>query len=226
MRFLFAVLLLSVLSAPCALSAQESTNNNAIALVPAPVTHTPSAILKPALNSLQESLASLRPEKWKISDDTTHQTQINLTSIQNDLHNTLPPLLATADQYPDSVVQVLPTYRNIEALYDVLLRVTQVATLSAPTSQIIALQEAMDKLEKARGLLGERIQISAVAQAQQLGELQAYLRTVKAPPVPVCPPPPPPPPPPTTKKRRPHAKSTPKTTASAAATPAKAPATH
>jgi len=88
----------------------------------------------------------------------------------------------------------------------VLLRVTQVATLSAPTSQIVALQESMDKLEKARRALGDRIESSAHTQIRQLHEVQGQLHALQSapPPVPVvCPTAPPPSP----KKRKPRAKA-------------------
>jgi hypothetical protein len=132
MRLIPTILLVSTFAVPFAAFAQGTAS---LQVVPTPATSTPSAILKPALDSIQQALTTVRPEKWKISNDASQQTQANLSSIQTDIQTTLPPLLATADQRPDSVVQVLPAYRNIEALYDVLLRVSQVATLSAPPSR-------------------------------------------------------------------------------------------
>jgi hypothetical protein len=184
----------------------------------------PSAILRPALDSIQDTVATLVPKKWKISRDASQQTLANIDSIQSDLHNTLPTLLATADLHPDSAAAMLPALDNVAALYDVLLRVTQVATLSAPTQQTFALQESMDALEKSRRTLGSKIQAAALQQEQQTLTLENQLHALQsAPPPAPCPPPPPPPAP--AQKRRSRRKAKPKAAAPVAA-PATAPATH
>lgn len=219
LSFLFVLLVVSTasntLSAQTTASAQPSPE---AILHPGPP--NPSAILKPALNSIQDTITTLAPNKWKVSHDASQQMQSNLDSIRNDLQTTLPALLATADQHPTSAVQMLPAFNNVAALYDVLLRVTQVATLSAPTQQIFALQESLDRLEKGRRELGSRIESAALKQEQQTHALEGQLHALQsAPPPAPCPPPPAPPPVPA-KKRRHRPKAAPK-----AAAPAAAPAT-
>jgi hypothetical protein len=219
-RLFSSILLVTTFSLSCAtLAAQQSAPaqpSPAAILHPGPP--LPSAILQPALDTLRQNLATLRPEKWKISGDTSQQTRSNLSSIQTDLQTTLPGLLAEADQRPDSAVQLFPAYRNIEALYDVLLRVTQVANLSAPSLQIGALQDSMEQLDKSRRELGDRLQASALRQEQQGQDLQAQLHTLQsAPPPPPCPPPPAPAP---VKKRKPRPKPAVAPAAPQAATPA------
>ena len=54
------------------------------------------------------------------------EAQANLRSIQKDVSTTLPALLASADSAPGSASKLLPAYRNVDALYDVLLRVPEV----------------------------------------------------------------------------------------------------
>lgn len=158
---------------------------------------TPSAIMQPALDTLQQTLGMLRPDKWKGSNVEREEAAANISSIGHDLQTTLPSLLTTADGAPDSVAQLLPAYRNIEALYDVLLRVSEAGNLSAPKQQSAALEQARAKLEDGRRTLGERLQFAAVAREKQVHDLQATIRAIPppAPPV-VCPPPPP------AKKRR------------------------
>lgn len=213
MRLLTSILLVSTFATPFTALAAQSTAS--LQVVPTPVTTTPSALLRPAMDSIQQALTTARPEKWKVSNDTSQQTQANLSSIQTDLRTTLPSLLDTADQSPNSAVQMLPAYRNVEALYDVLLRVAQVATLSAPAQQIVALQEAVEALEKSRRSLGDSIQSSALHQEQQNRDLQARLQTLQA-----APPPAPAPvacvPSSLPVKRKPRAKAAPKPAAPAA----------
>lgn len=219
MRLFTTILLVSAFATPFATLAAQSTAN--LQVVPTPSTTSPSALLKPAMDSIQQAVTIARPEKWKVSNDTSQQTQANLSSIQTDLRSTLPTLLDTADQNPTSAVQMLPAYRNVEALYDVLLRVNQVAMLSAPAQQIVALQEAVESLEKSRRALGDSIQSSALHQEQQNRDLQAQLHTLQSTPPPVAAPVACIPPPAPVKKRKPRAKQ-----ATPAAAPASTPATH
>lgn len=146
--------------------------------------------MKPSLDNLLRTLDDLRPEKWKASGTMRQEAAGNIDSIRRDLTNTLPPLLATADHAPDSVAETLPAYRNIDALYDVLLRVTETARLSAPKDQAADLQQALDGLESGRRALGERMQTAAVAREQRVHTLEAAARAAAAAPKPappVCP---------------------------------------
>lgn len=148
--------------------------------------------MQPAIETLRQTIWILRPEKWKASDAIRQETSANIDSIHRDLTNTLPSLLTAADQTPDSVSRMLPAYRNIEALYDVLLRVVQVANLTAPKQQSAALDHARASLEDARRTLGDHLNSAALAQDQQVHGLQAALRAVPPAAAPVaCPPPPP-----------------------------------
>lgn len=146
--------------------------------------------MKPSLDNILRTLDDVRPDKWKMPGAMRQETATNIDSIRRDLTNTLPPLLATADRAPDSVAETLPAYRNIDALYDVLLRVTETARLSAPKDQAADLQQALDGLESGRHALGERIQTAAVAREQRVHTLEAAARAAAAAPKPappVCP---------------------------------------
>lgn len=173
------------------LAAQTTAPSPSAAPQPA---KTASAAVQPALDSLQQILDVLRPEKWKASGTVREEMAANINSIRRDLATTLPPLLTNADSAPDSVAHVLPAYRNIEALYDVLLRVTETSKLSAPSQQAITLQQTLASLENARRALGEQLQSAAVARDQQVHDLQVAARMAAqraSAPVPApCPPPP------------------------------------
>jgi hypothetical protein len=188
---------------------------------PPPPAKTPSAIMQPALDSLRQTLGTLRPDKWKASGAVREQAGANIGSIQRDLETTLPPLLATADRAPNSVAQVLPAYRNIEALYDVLLRVAEAGSLSAPSDQNAALENVRAALESGRRTLGDSLHDAALAQEKQISDLQAAARATPPAPAPVaCPPPP------SVKKRKPRKKTTKKPAPAPASSPSPATASH
>ncbi|MDW5265860.1 MULTISPECIES: hypothetical protein [Acidobacteriaceae] len=178
-------------------------------------------MLQPALNTLAQSLEGLRPDKWKTSDAIREETSSNISSIHRDIETALPQLLAGADAAPNSVSQLLPAYRNIEALYDVLLRVGQVANLAAPNQQSAAIDHARASLEDARRALGDHLNSAALAQEQQVHSLQTALRAVPPPAAPVvCPTPAP------VKKRKRVNKPVKKSAPSPASSPVAAPSSH
>lgn len=147
---------------------------------------TASAIMQPSLDAVLNATGDVRPERWKASGAMRQETATNIDSIRRDLTNTLPPLLGAADRAPGSVAQILPAYRNIEALYDVLLRVTEMSRVSAPKEQAAALQQALNGLEGARRALGERMQAAAVAREQHVHDLETAARAAAAAPKPVA----------------------------------------
>ncbi len=134
---------------------------------------TASATLSPALDKLRTTLGNLRLDKWKAPAQVREEARTNIGSLGRDLDGTLPGLLATADAAPGAVSQNLPVFRNVDALYDVLLRVVQTADLSAPAGDSDALHGALATLEDARRSLGDQLQAAAAASEAQAKKLQA-----------------------------------------------------
>jgi len=151
---------------------------------PATAAPAPSITLQPALDVLNTAISGVNVDKWKGAAATKSEADTNLASIQRDVTQTLPPLIASADAAPDSVAKTLPLYRNLEALYDVLLRVDSASHLSAPADQVSALDQALVRLETARRSLGDQLQRHADAQQTQVIHLQAALKAVPPPPPP------------------------------------------
>ena len=145
----------------------------------APMTR-PSEVLRDSLTALQQALAGVRLEKWKMSGDLKDAADQDLRSIERDFQETLPPLLATADAEPGSVAKVLPAMRNVDAVYDVALRVSAMGRLTAPAQQSVALDQALQGLAESRKKVGDQLQAAALAEESRVGELQASLRASQA----------------------------------------------
>jgi hypothetical protein len=128
---------------------------------------------------LQETISELRLDKWK-RGTVREDAEANISEILQDLHVTLPPQLKTADETPEAISKVLPVSRNIDALYDVFLRVVMAAQISAPSEQITQLQQTLIKLGNARRALNNHLQEAATAQEKQLGDLRSTLQTQAA----------------------------------------------
>ena len=197
---LFAILLCGVfcgVSGPAVSNAQTAPATPAqpqaqtVAPTTAPAGPTPTAIMQPSLDTLRDAISGMHADKWKIPSVLRDETEANLSSIRRDLEGTLPVLLAAADK-GGTVSSMLPPYRNIEALYDVVLRVDAAARVGAPGPQSAAVDQALSKLDEGRRAFGERVLAGVQAQEKQVTDLQAALKAVPAPvPPPVCPTPPP-----------------------------------
>ena len=206
----------STQSAPSAQSAPVAQPSSSSAPNPDGVAgSTPSGVLKPSLDALEQTITGLQLEKWK-KGPVREEAAANISSIQRDLESTLPSLLAAADQAPGAMSKTLPVSRNVAALYDVLLRVVDSARMVAPGDQFTQLQDAMTGLEKGRHGLDDQMQDRSTTQEKQIGDLQVALKTR---PVPVCPVTPPP------AELPPAKKVVPKKRKPAAAKPAAKPAT-
>ena len=183
----------------------------------------PSTLIQPAIDTLLQTIGGLKLDKWKGGSVRTEATA-NVASIQRNLQNTLPGLLKDADAAPNSVTSLLPVYRNVIALYDVVLRVYDAARVSGSADQAAALQQSLGGLEGGRRALHERLISTAAAQEKQITQLQAAVQAKPAPPVcpVVAPPPPPAPAKKPVKKKKPAATTDqPAKTPSSSTTPAK-----
>ena len=168
-----SLLLPALLASPAVLQAQ-------IASPP-----TASSLLTPALDTLRQSVGNLRLDKWKAPGAVRQEANSNIGSITRDLDGTLPGLLTTADAAPGVISQNLPVFRNVDALYDVLLRVVETADLSAPEGDTDSLHHALTALDDARRSLGDAMEASAVGQEKRLATLEDQARAQTATPHPV-----------------------------------------
>lgn len=172
-----AVALAALSLAPTAQAQVPATSQPAGSPAPA---LSPSADLQSALSQVQNTLTVVEVRRWKASRGIRRQTRDNVVSIQQDMSQTLPGLLAAADAAPESVPQSFAVYRNVDALYDVLLRVSAVADFSAPRDDAEAIAGALQQLETARSRLGDAILRVSQHQELQIGEFRSAIQAARA----------------------------------------------
>ncbi len=215
----FASAAASIQPACAAFSVTAQTTSTAPSGV-LPGVPTASGLLRPSLDDVQQTLTAMKLDRWKRGTVRTEAGD-RIAQILRDIHDTLPSLLTTADAAPEAVSKQLPVSRNIDALYDVLLRVYEAARVSAPDDQIMILDKSLAGLNKARLAFDDGLQDSATSTEKQVSELQTKVKaqaafTCPAPaPAPVCPKPAPPKP-----RRKPKPPTTPQ--AAPSSTPANA----
>ncbi len=146
----------------------------------AAATANTSAIVQPAISNVQRSLGDINIPRWKAPGDVRSAAEQNVASIQRDLSGTLPGLLTQADSAAGSVPPAFNVYRNLDALYDVLLRVYETALLAAPQGEVDELSLALQRVEGARSQLGEAIMQASQQHEADIVKLQAAVKAASA----------------------------------------------
>ncbi|MGD0939118.1 MAG: hypothetical protein ABR905_05340 [Terracidiphilus sp.] len=179
MRISSAFLIVVTFCSLCAVTSAQSPTDGTPAQGTPSAQPTPSGLLQPALDQVQQTVSALKVDKWKrgtVRDDARD----NISAILRDLHTTLPPLLDTADATPGTISRMLPVSRNIAALYDVLLRVVEAARITASSEESTQLEQALKRLGAARAALDDRLQASVVALEKQEVDLRSTLQASEA----------------------------------------------
>ena len=165
--------LLTLLIVSGAFMGSEAARGQAAAAAPPPPTGFAIANLRPALANVQNTIANLNVAHWKAPAETRAAVQQDIGSMQRDLNATLPGLVAQVEANPAALSPAFAVFRNLDALYDVLLRVTETAALAGSGSDAGSLEDARAGLEDGRGKLGAWLLQSIGAQDAQIARLQA-----------------------------------------------------
>ena len=136
--------------------------------------------LQPLLGQVNNALSSVDARRWKTPNDVRDQTASDIQSIQRDLNGTLPGLVSSAQSAPGSIAPAFAVFRNIDALYDVLLRITETATLAGSQQEATRLEQVRSDLQSRRNQLGNAILSSATAQDANVTSLQSALRAANS----------------------------------------------
>jgi hypothetical protein len=167
-----AVLTLLLWSGSFTLSATAQAAAPGAAPAPAPGGFA-MANLRPALANVQSAIGNINIGHWKLSAATRTAAQQDVVSMQRDLTATLPGLMSQAEASGPGVLSPsFAVFRNLDALYDVLLRVSETAALAGSESDAGSLEDARAGLEDGRGKLGAWLLQSIGAQDAQIARQQ------------------------------------------------------
>jgi hypothetical protein len=180
---LLTLLFLGASGAACAQADQAPAPAQATAPTQAPApAAAPAAAgfamtnLRPALANVQTAITNLNVAHWKAPNDIRATTQQDINSMQRDLNTTLPPLIdqaaSASSSGPGALAPAFAVFRNLDALYDVLLRITETAGLAGSAADASNLEDARAGLEDGRGKLGAWLLQAIGAQDAQVVRLQ------------------------------------------------------
>jgi hypothetical protein len=189
-------------SLPCltavlaAVLAPAPSNGQAAPIAPAPpspVAYASVSQLNAILTPLQQTaqsmltdLGKLRIEKWKTDSTNKQQALANVSSIQRNLQDALPDMVAQLNNAPEDLPASFKLYRNLDALYDVFGSLVESAGAFGNKEEFQSLSKDMNGIESARRAFGERMQKLTASKEDELTRLRAQVKTLSA-----TPPPPP-----------------------------------
>jgi TolA-binding protein len=136
--------------------------------------------LESTSKTTQSDLVNLRVERWKVDNSYKKQTLENVDSIQRNLHNALPDMIAQLRSAPEDVPATFKLYRNLDALYDVLGSVVEGVGAYGSKDNLQALSNDVNSFEGTRKQLAERIETLSAAKETEITRLQAELKTARA----------------------------------------------
>ena len=137
--------------------------------------------LRPALQQVGFCMSQLHIDHWRVSNNWKAQLQSDADSIQQDLSHQLPALFQQAESAPASLDAQMRAMQNVDALYDVLVRLTMAADLTEKKNDAAMLDNALQRLESARKQASDQLLRAASLQNQQMIHMQARLAEDAAP---------------------------------------------
>jgi hypothetical protein len=136
--------------------------------------------LKQTTQNMQVDLAKIRIEKWKADNGTKRQTQANVESVNRNLQQGLPEIIAQLNAAPEDLGASFKLYRNLDALYDVFGSIVESAGAFGSKDEFQSLSNDMNGLETARRSFGERMQNLAGSKEAELSRLRGQLKAMQA----------------------------------------------
>ena len=125
-----------------------------------------------ASTDAQRDVAQLRIDKWKIDGDAKRRAESRAESISRNLNAALPGMLDAVRVAPNSLAANFKLYRNLSALNDPLAALADDAA-NGPKEDRNALTLDLEKFDRARVALGERLERLSASADSDLAKLRA-----------------------------------------------------
>jgi len=122
-------------------------------------------------------IARVRVDKWKTDDRNKDQARNNAESLQRNMQQALPTLIQQVRMNPASVAASLKLYRNLNALYDVLVGFTESAGAFGSKDDYNVLAHDISNLDNIRRNMADQLEQMAAAQDAQVARLTAQIHT-------------------------------------------------
>ena len=128
----------------------------------------------------QSDLQKMRIERWKASGSDKKQALGNVDSIQRNLQGALPEIIGQLRNAPEDLAATFKLYRNLDALYDVLNNVAEMAGAFGSKDDLQSVSNDISGFEGTRKQLAERIENLATSKDGELTRLRTELKSLRA----------------------------------------------
>ena len=136
--------------------------------------------LEATSKTTQADLLKLRIERWKTDGASKKQALGNVDSIQRNLQNALPAIIAQLRAAPEDMTATFKLYRNLDALYDVLGSVTESTGAFGSKDDLQTLSTDLNTFEGTRKQIAERLENLAASKEQEIVRLRTELKRAQA----------------------------------------------
>ncbi|MGA8874282.1 MAG: hypothetical protein WB555_02055 [Candidatus Korobacteraceae bacterium] len=135
--------------------------------------------LQSAASQANSAIAYMRIEKWKADPNSKQQAQSNADSIQRNLTQALPALIAAVRSAPQDVNAEFKLYRNLNALFDVFASLTESAGAFGPRSDYDALVRQLAVIDSVRRNLADSLENLTSATQSEIIQLRTQVQTLQ-----------------------------------------------
>src|SRR5579884_3630398 len=125
-------------------------------------------------------LSRMKIDKWKTDSSVKQQTQNNADSVQRNLSSALPALIQQVRATPANLTANFKLYRNMNALYDVLISVAESAGAFGSKDEYRALETDLGRIDNFRRVMGDRVETLSTFKDSQVTQLQNQVRSQAA----------------------------------------------
>ena len=127
----------------------------------------------------QDDLSKLRIERWKADGSHKKEALGTVDSIQRNLQGALPEIIGQLRNAPEDLPASFKLYRNLDALYDVMVDVAESAGAFGSKDDFQSISNDLSAFEGSRKQLAERIENLSSSKEQELTRLRAQLKTLQ-----------------------------------------------
>lgn len=132
--------------------------------------------LQSAAAQASSVLGQMRIDRWKADNNTKQQAHSDAESVERNVSSALPGLISAVRAAPQDLNAAFKLYRNVGALHDVMLSLTESAGAFGNKSDFEALAQESNVIDGVRRSLGDALEQMASAQQNELDRLRNQIR--------------------------------------------------
>jgi peptidoglycan hydrolase CwlO-like protein len=179
-RFFVMIAVCGLVFASTANAQNETSSSAPVSYTSVSQLNTLLGQLQQATQSIQTTLGKMRVDKWKTDNNNKRQAEANVESIQRNLQSALPEIVTQLRSAPEDMRATFKLYRNLDALYDVMVSVTELAGAFGSKDDFQSLSNDISSIENTRRGLADRMDSLTGSKEAEMERLRNQVRALQA----------------------------------------------